>query len=125
MAESQQDFYSSTYEGFILYLYLCAAFSDYQIRESERHMILDKMQRRGLMSAEEFDKHWYNVSTLFKSHNDYESERFIEKTCRELNIGQEARQRIYNDLKDIIDADGVEDASERVNLFKFKKMLNV
>jgi uncharacterized tellurite resistance protein B-like protein len=125
MPEPLEDIYTSTYEGFILYLYLCAAYSDYQLKETERHMIREKMSKSGLLQADNFDQHWYEVYMLFKSHNDYASEQYIERTCKELGIDKSQRLKIYNDLKDIIDADGHEDASEKVNMFKFKKMLNV
>lgn len=114
-----------TYGKFILYLYLCAAYADYNVNEEEIDLIKEKMLKFNLMNAAEFDKNWQKVLHDFKKHNDFESMQHIEECADELHINKAQREKIYNDLKDIIYADGKEEEDEKLNLFRFKKMLGL
>jgi uncharacterized tellurite resistance protein B-like protein len=125
MEPSGGDDYKKNNEKFLLYLFFCAAYSDYQIKDTEKNMIREKMVDRNLVSSEDFDNHWQHVGDLFKSHNDYEAGRYIEKSIAELNLGARERHKIFRDLSEIVSADGKVDLSEKMNLFKFKKMLKL
>jgi uncharacterized tellurite resistance protein B-like protein len=114
-----------TYEKFVLYLYLCAAYSDYKINEDEKEVIREKMAKLGLIKLEDFDKSWAQVLHDFKMHNDLESMEHVQACSNMLNIDHVARVKIYNDFKDIVWADGKQDDAERINMFKFKKILNI
>ncbi|MGZ5242549.1 MAG: tellurite resistance TerB family protein [Bacteroidia bacterium] len=114
-----------TYEKFVLYLYLCAAYSDYKIDESEKDVIREKMAKMGLIKPENFDKCWNEVLHDFKMHNDIETMEHVQACSALLKIDDVARLKIYNDFKDIIWADGKQDDAERINMFKFKKILGV
>ncbi len=114
-----------TYEKFILYLYLCAAYADYKIEESEKDVIREKMAKMGVIKAENFDKCWNQVLHDFKQHNDLETMEHVQACCAQLNIDELARMKIYKDFKDIVWADGKQDDAERINMFKFKKILGI
>lgn len=114
-----------TYEKFILYLYLCAAYADYQIDESELDLIREKMVKSGYVSKENFDSSWHQVLTDFRRHNDLESMEHISGCVRDLKMDEATRLKIFNDLKDIMEVDGEEEESERVNLFRLKKIMGV
>lgn len=114
-----------TYEKFILYLYLCAAYADYQIDETEVDMIKEKMVKRGFLTEENFSKNWHEVLHDFKKHNDLESMEHIEGCVKDLKIDAASKQKIYADLQEIMEVDGEEEESERVNLFRLKKMMGL
>jgi hypothetical protein len=123
--DTLKDTDKSTYERFILYLYLSAAYADFEIKEAEKDIIREKMEESGLLSPVEFEAHWQKALHDFKTHNDYECEQYIEKTCEELNLDVAAKQKIYDDLKEIMEVEGGEAGPEKMNLFKFKKMLKL
>jgi uncharacterized tellurite resistance protein B-like protein len=114
-----------TYPQFMMYLYLCAAYSDFKINTDEVDMIREKMKRYNIISPEDFDKHWHKVVHDFRSHSDFESIQHIEDCFSSLNMDEKARLKIYNDFKDILMADGREDQSEKMGLFRFKKILGL
>jgi uncharacterized tellurite resistance protein B-like protein len=114
-----------TYEKFILYLYLMAAFADYQLQEEEIQVIKEKITRNNLISAEAFDKTFHQVVRDVKSHNDFESLLHIQNCCRDLSLDEKSRIKIYQDFQDIVLADGKEGDTERINMFKFRKMLGI
>lgn len=113
------------YEKFILYLYMVAAYADYQIQEEEIDLIRDKVSSRDLINVEVFDRTFNEVLLLFKSHNDFESMQYIEKQCKELEVSNEAKLKIYHDFQDIIMADGKEENIEKMNMYRFRKMLGI
>ena len=114
-----------TYEKFILYLYLCAAYSDYKIDEDEVDLIKEKMKNKNLIKPEDFDRNWSRVWHDFRSHNDIDTIEHVEDCANHLHLDKNARIKIYKDIEDIIMVDGREEDSERINLFKFKKLLGV
>jgi hypothetical protein len=114
-----------TYEKFILYLYLCAAYADYEIEESEVDMIKEKMVKRGFLTEENFNKCWQEVLQDFKKHNDMESIDHIEGCVQDLKMDEANKRKIYKDLQEIMEVDGEEEESERVNLFRLKKMMGL
>jgi hypothetical protein len=118
-----EEYYS--YEKLVLYLYLCAAYSDFKIEESEKDIIRNKMAKMGLIKPENFDKCWNEVLHDFKLHNDLETMEHVQKCSVNLKIDDVAKLKIFNDFKDIIWADGKQDDAERINMFKFKKILGI
>ncbi|RYD81608.1 MAG: TerB family tellurite resistance protein [Sphingobacteriales bacterium] len=114
-----------TYEKFVLYLYLCAAYSDYQINTDEKDIIREKMATLGIIKPESFDKCWNSVLHDFKQHNDFETMEHIQKCSTQLEIDEIGKMKIFKDLKDIIWADGKEEDTERINMFRFKKILGI
>ena len=114
-----------TYEKLVLYLYLCAAYSDYQIEESEMDMIRGKMIKSGYIRSDDFDRCWQQVLNDFKKHNDLESMEHISGCVRDLKMDESTKQKIFKDLKEIMDVDGEEEESERVNLFRLKKIIGI
>lgn len=114
-----------TFEKFILYLYLLAAEADYKIQDEELALIKEKVIRNHLIRPEAFDHAFSEVLRDYRNHNDYESLEHIQNCCRDLHLDKNARLKIYHDFQDIINADGVEENSERINLFKFRKMLGI
>ena len=114
-----------TYEKFVLYLYLCAAYADYKINEDEKDVIREKVAKLGLIEPENFDKSWSQVLHDFKQHNDLETMEHVQNCCTKLHIDEVARMKIFKDFKDIIWADGKQDDAERLNMFKFKKILGI
>jgi len=125
MQDGFQSKEAHTYERFLLYMYLWAAEADFEVGMPEIDVIRDKMVKRGLVSAKDFDAHWHKALRDFKTHNDYESEKYIEQNIEELPLNHDARLKIFNDLQDIMMADGKEGASEKMNMFMFKKMLKL
>src|SRR5688572_28825785 len=81
-----------TYEKLILYLYLCAAYADYEIEDSEVHMIRNKMVRAGYISEENFEPCWQQVLSDFKRHNDLESMEHISGCVRDLRMDETTRK---------------------------------
>jgi uncharacterized tellurite resistance protein B-like protein len=114
-----------TYEKFVLYLYLLAAEADYQLQDEEVDIIKEKVTRNNFISPEAFDKTFHQVIRDYKNHNDFESLNHIQNCCRDLHLDKDARQKIYKDFQEIVMADGKEDDSERINMFKFRKMLGI
>jgi uncharacterized tellurite resistance protein B-like protein len=114
-----------TYEKFILYLYLCAAYADYEVEESEIDMIKSKIVGSGLIPEDDFNASWQQVLNDFKRHNDIESMDHISGCVNDLKMDEATRLKIFNDLKEIMDVDGEEGESERVNLFRLKKIMGV
>ena len=114
-----------TYEKFILYIYLAAAYSDFNVNEEEEHFIKDKVLGYQLIAEDNFEDIWFEVLHDFKSHNDYTSMEHIRKTAKELDLDEQAREKIIQDVNEIMMADGVEEDTERINLFKLKKILGV
>jgi uncharacterized tellurite resistance protein B-like protein len=114
-----------TYEKFILYLYLCAAYADYQIEETEVDMIREKMIKSGFVTEENFDSCWHQVLNDFKRHNDLESMEHIEGCVRDLKMDDATKHKIYKDLVEIMGVDGEEEESERVNLYRLRKMMGM
>jgi uncharacterized tellurite resistance protein B-like protein len=114
-----------SFEQFLLYLYLTAAYSNYKMEEEELYMMKNKLEKSGLIKPENFDKIYKIVLREYQSHNDYDSLNYINKECSRFRLDKPAREKIYSDIKDIIMADGVQEDSETLQLFKIKKMLDL
>src|SRR5207248_8432504 len=102
------------YQQFILYLYLCAAYADYSLNEDEKGIIRLKMQKFNLLGEEDFDKAWQRVLRDFKERNDIQSMELIEACCKKFKIDRQGRQKILNDFREIIRADGKQDQDEEI-----------
>ena len=114
-----------SFEQFLLYLYLTAAYSNYKLEEEELYMMKNKLEKSGLIKPENFSRIYKKVLMEFHNHNDYDSLKYIEKECDRFRLDKPAREKIYSDIKEIIMSDGIQEDSETLQLFKIKKMLDL
>ncbi len=112
------------FEKFILYIYLWAASSNYQMEKDELHTVKEKLEKQNLINPAAFDEFYPVVLNLFHSHNDYECQQFIEKCIADLQLDEHTRRKIYGDIRDIIHGEKIHD-EESMQFLKFKKILNI
>ena len=113
------------YKKFVLYLYLIAAYANYEVEEEEYDLIKTKLDSSQLVPAEAFEKIYKEVKSDFEQHNDYESIRHVQATQQHLNIKKEEMHKLYDDLKEIVMADHVVEESERIELFRLRKIMGL
>ncbi|MDQ3072393.1 MAG: hypothetical protein M3Q97_03895 [Bacteroidota bacterium] len=114
-----------TYTRFILYLYLSAAYADYRIEEDEYFLIKEKLERYKLIDMEEFESVYREVLHEFQGHNDFESMQYVRRCEKSLNMDKPALRKIFTDLKDITQADDVVEDTEKMGLFRLKKVMGL
>ena len=112
------------FEKFVLYIYLWAAYSNYNLEKEEIHIVREKLGKHNLITPAAFDKYYHGVLSLFHSHNDYECQQYIEKSIDHLKLDENMRRKIYEDIKDIIHGEKIHD-EESMQLLKFRRILNI
>ena len=113
------------YKEFILYLYLCGAFSDFNMQDEEMDLIAEKLQKRNIVDEEHFEKVYRQTLHLFKSHNEVKMKEYIERSVEKFNLSNADKTAIFRDLKQISASDGRKSATEQVQLFKLKHYLGL
>jgi hypothetical protein len=114
-----------SYEKFLLYLYLVAAYSNYKIEDEELYMMKDKLEKYKLIKPENFPKYYKQVLFEFRTHNDYQMQQYIEGELDRFKLDDSAKNKIIKDIEDIVMADGIVENSEDLQLYKLKKILGV
>jgi len=90
------------------YLLVYAAKADFIIQEEEEKVILTKISKDAYEAAK----------ALYKSHSDIESINYITKLANELNLTEEQKTEMLNNIMHVFMADDEFDAREQqVNLF--------
>src|SRR5947207_2102556 len=89
-----------SFEKFLLYLYIHAAYCHYTIGTNEQMVIRDKFIEYKLATPESFPKYFKEVLWTYKDHNDIQAQEFIEKEIERFHLTNSVKQKIYQDLED-------------------------
>jgi len=112
-----------TPEHFVIYLYLCIANADYNMADEELETLHDKFD--GLDIESNYGTVIKDVMHEYKNHTDYETMQFISDYSDKFCQDDAKKEKILDDLKDIIEADGIVKDVETIMFRNIKKMLNV
>jgi tRNA U34 2-thiouridine synthase MnmA/TrmU len=110
-----------TYTHFLVYLYTVIAASDFNISEEEidqLHVKLDSL----FLPKQEVNRIFKEVLSVYKKQNDAEVIDFINHFAKKYLASKEEKQKILNDLQDMINADGKVEAGETLMFFTIKKI---
>jgi hypothetical protein len=107
---------------FILFLYLRICYADFKLEFDELQM-LEKQFTKSHPEVENFNEIFEEVDDKFQNLNDAESEEFIRSFLKRLNLGIEDRQRIKQEIRELVAADNVVTFSERDLVIKIEALL--
>jgi uncharacterized tellurite resistance protein B-like protein len=113
------------FADFVLFLYLHMAYADGGLHETEKEVILDKMHKL-------FPKEGDRSKKLAAAEKEYLSvgstkvQEVILDTFRHFKeVKFASKYKIYTDMYDIINADGIVDESETAALGELKKIIDL
>jgi len=112
-----------SHEYFVTYLYVCVALSDYNLADEEVMEIYDKLRPFNL-NEDQIRNLLKEVIKEYSKHSDAESIDFIKKHCSSICQSQQEKEKIFKDLEDIINADGIVKDVELIIYRNIKKILN-
>ncbi len=110
-----------SYTHFLIYLYTAIAASDFNISEEEidqLHLKLDSI----FLPEQEVNRIFKEVLSVYKKQNDVEVIEFINHFVKKYLSSKEEKQKILNDLQDMINADGIVEPGETVMFFTIQKI---
>ena len=111
------------YRHFIAYMYVAIASADYEISEEEKDVLHDKLAPT-IFEEDSYKELFNDVLKIFKKHNDNEVLEFIEALGKRHIKDDEMKEKVLNDLHEIIDADGHESGTETIMFISIRKILN-
>jgi len=110
-----------TFEDFLLFLYVHISRADSNYDPKEMAVIQEKM--KGLYPSKvDFDKKLYLTLREYKDFDKTKLNDLCVDTIRHFKAGKE-KEKILNDLSDIINADGHVQATETTALDNLKKTI--
>lgn len=112
----------STFEDFLLFLYVHISRSDSNYDPKEMAVIQEKM--KGLYPTKvDFDKKLYLTLREYKDFDKSKLTELFVDTIRHFKAGKD-KEKIFDDLSDIINADGQVQTSETNALESLKKTID-
>lgn len=111
------------YRHYLGFLYIAVASADYNIGEDEKEKLHDKLAP-SLFSEENYKEMYSEVIKVYKKLNDNETYNFISELSKKHVTCQDTKEKVLNDLKDIIDADDHETPNETIMYITIRKILN-
>lgn len=112
------------YNHFVIYLYLCVANADYNLADEEIETFHSKFDQLHI-EDKDYGTVIKEVLQEYKNHSDKEMNEFIMDYSKKLCKENAQKVQILNDLKDIIQADGIVKDVESMVYRNIKRMLNV
>jgi uncharacterized protein YwgA len=111
------------YRHYLAFLYIAVASADYDITEEEKDELHAKLAPT-LFSEENYKELYSEVLKVFKRLNDNETYNFIEDLSRKHVTNEETKEKVLNDLKDIVTADDYETPNEIIMYISIRQILN-
>lgn len=111
------------YRHFLAYIYITVANSDYEISEVDLDELHSKLAP-ALFNETTYQEMYHEVLMVYRKQNDNEVFHFLETLCKKHINSEEQKQKVLQDIQDIIDDDGHETGSEHIMYMTIKKILN-
>ena len=112
-----------SFKEYILYLYIHIAFADGSIHEKEKELIMERMKI--LFPGEDLDARYDAIVTTYIAEAGNSSEIIQGAHDQFKNVHFYKKYKVFLDLYEIINADGVIQESEQQALEKLKKVIGI
>jgi len=120
---NSQHIYTS-FKDFILFLYVHMAYADDHFDETEEDVILKKMGRLFPKEENQIPK-YEQFKNDYKKLNSEDIDQLIQSNFDNFShVNFSDKYRVYREMYDIINADGVIDESETEAMDKLKKIID-
>ena len=120
---NNQHIYTS-FKDFILFLYVHMAYADDHFDKTEEEVILSKMKRLFPKEDSQMPK-YEQFKKDYKTLNSEDIDQLIQLNFENFShVSFSDKYRVYREMYDIINADGVIDESETEAMDKLKKIID-
>jgi hypothetical protein len=111
------------YRHFLAYMYVAVANSDYEVTEDELDELHTKLAST-IFGEEDYQDMYNEVLRIYNKQNDSKVYDCLATLSKKHITTEEQKQKVLNDIHDIIDADGHESGSEKIMFMSIRKILN-
>jgi uncharacterized tellurite resistance protein B-like protein len=113
-----------TFADFVLFLYIHMAHADNEPHQTEKKIILEKIQK--LFQNIDVEKKYYDACREYKKVPATEINSIISDSFRHFkDVKFSTKYKVYTDMYDIIHADGRIDSTETTALNQLKEIIEM
>jgi len=123
MLNTEQYIKDWDYRHYLAYMYVAVADSDYDISEEELKVLHDKLAPT-IFDEANYQEMYKEVLDVYKHQNDNEVFNFLSELSKKHITSNDQKEKVLNDIHEIIDADGHESGTETIMFMSIRKVLN-
>ena len=110
------------YTHYLAYMYVATVNADYEVTEEELEELHDKLAYR-VFGEESYQEMYNEVIKVFISQNDNQFYSCLTDLSKKHITSNEQKEKVLQDIQDLINADGHETGSEHIMFMSIQKIL--
>jgi len=111
------------YRHYLAYMYIAVANSDYEISEDNLKILHDKLAPT-IFDEANYQEMYKEVLNVYEQQNDNEVFILLSELSKKHITSETQKEKVLNDIQEIIDADGYETGTETIMFMSIRKILN-
>lgn len=110
------------YTHYLAYMYVAIVNADYEVSEEELEELHNKLAYR-VFGEESYQELYNEVIKVFKKQNDNQVYSCLTDLSKKYITSNEQKEKVLQDIHDIIESDGNESGSEHIMFMSIQKIL--